>query len=184
MAKRAPAGNGGKPPGRRIKPSNKDVEILATLLVAYPQVSRVTFDPKNKALNLVFLCKGPLGPRKRDNIRKSYLDSVDVYLDLIDARSTVVECSWEKMDDFYCFLVERDVASLSPGELNVTVELISNRANVMYASEDAEFTEGGEEFSISARVFLQDMIDQVRDLESPRKLVALREGERVLVFDK
>jgi hypothetical protein len=55
---------------------------------------------------------------------------------------------------------------------------------VIYASEDAEFPDAAEELGMSARVFLQDMINQVRNLESTRKLVALREGERVLVFDK
>jgi hypothetical protein len=184
LAKRAPAGNGGKPPGRMIKPSHKDVEILATLLVAYPQISRVTFDPKKKALNMAFLCRGPIGKRARDSICKSYLESLSVYHDIVGNRASVKECSWEKMDDFYSFVAERDVASLTPGELNLTVELIEDKVEVIYASEDAEFPDAAEELGMSARVFLQDMINQVRNLESTRKLVALREGERVLVFDK
>lgn len=184
MAKRAPAGSGGKPSGMGIKPSNKDVEILATLLVAYPQVSRVTFDPKKKALNLAFLCKGPIKAKARESMCRSYLDSVHVYQEITGAKPAVLECSWEKMDDFFIFLVERDVASLSPGELNLTVELIEDKVKVMYASEDHESQEAGEESGISPRVFLQDMVNQVRNLESTRKLVALREGERVLVFDK
>lgn len=184
MAKRAPAGRGEKPPVRRVRPSSKDVEILATLLVAYPQMSRVTYDPKKKALNLAFLCKGPMSAKARAGMCKLYLDSVGAYHDLVGARASTTGCSWEKMGDFYSFVVDRDVASLSPGELNLTVELIEDKANVIYASEGAEFPDGGEEFGISARVFLQDMINQVRNLESTRKLVALREGERVLVFDK
>ena len=112
MAKRAPAGNGGKPPGRMIKPSHKDVEILATLLVNTSD-PRVTFDPK-KALNMAFLCRGPIGKRARDSICKSYLESLSVYHDIVGNRASVKECSWEKMDDFYSFVAERDVASLTP----------------------------------------------------------------------
>ncbi len=183
MAKRAPAGSGVRPPGKPIKPSSKDVEILATLLVAYPEVSRVTYDPKRKALNLAFLCKGPLSAKTREGICRSYLDSVSVYLDLIGAKATVAECLWEKMDDFYYLLVERDIASLTPGELNLTVELLEGRVAVLYASDEGDRLALDDEMR-PARAFLQDTVNQVRNLESTRKLVALREGEKVLVFDK
>ncbi len=59
--------------------SRKDVEVLATLLVAYPQVSRATYDPDKKTLGMVFLCRGPLGKPKRDSLCELYLDSIDVY---------------------------------------------------------------------------------------------------------
>lgn len=184
MAKRAPVGSGERPSGKPVRPSSKDVEILATLLVAYPQVSRVTYDPKRKALNLAFLCKGPIGQRTKKGILKSYLDSMGVYHDLIGARAAITECLWEKMDDFYCLLIERDIASLTPGELNLTVELLENKVTVLYASDEGDFSPAGDDMNASARVFLQDTVNQVKNLESTRKLVALREGEKVLVFDK
>ncbi|NLA61121.1 MAG: hypothetical protein GX863_08560 [Firmicutes bacterium] len=184
MARRAPVGSGGIPPGNSVRPSSKDVEILATLLVAYPQVSRVTYDPKRKALNLAFLCKGPMSVKKRKDFLKSYLDSVSVYLELTGTRALIIECMWEKMDDFYCLLIERDIASLTPGELNLTVELLGNKARVLYASDEGDFFPPGDDMNASTRVFLQDTVNQVKNLESTRKLVALREGEKVLVFDK
>ncbi|HHX29443.1 MAG: hypothetical protein ACOX5Q_04225 [Bacillota bacterium] len=184
MAKRAPVGSGGRPPEKPIRPSSKDVEILATLLVAYPQVSRVTYDPKRKALNLVFLCKGPMSAKTRERICNVYLDSVSVYLDLIGARAAVAQCMWNKMDDFYCLIIERDIASLTPGELNLTVELLEEKTTVLYASDEGDNPVSGDDMNASARVFLQDTVNQVRNLESTRKLVALREGEKVLVFDK
>jgi hypothetical protein len=184
LAKRAPVGSGVRSPEKPIRPSSKDVEILATLLVAYPEVSRVTYDPKRKALNLAFLCKGPLSAKTREGICRSYLDSVGVYLDLIGAKATVAECMWEKMDDFYYLLVERDIASLTPGELNLTVELLESKVAVLYASDEGDRLALDDDQMRPARALLQDTVNQVRNLESTRKLVALREGEKVLVFDK
>jgi len=158
--------------------------VLATVLVAYPQISRVTFDPEKKALGLVFLCRGPTGYRKRAALSRMYADSIEVFLRLTNRTPSVVRTSWEKMGDFYCFQVERDVASISPEELNVTADLVSERALLVLGADGVDEPESAEDFTWSARLFLQEMLDQVRNLQSPRKLVALREGEKVLVFDK
>jgi hypothetical protein len=165
-------------------PSGRDVEILATLLVAYPQVSRVTFDPEKKALGLVFLCRGPSGAKRRADLCRVYADSIEVFLRLTNRTPRVVKAGWEKMGDVYCFQVERDVASISPEELNVTADLVAERADLVLATDEVELPENAEDYSWSARLFLQEMLEQVRNLQSPRKLVALREGEKVLVFDK
>lgn len=170
--------------GKNEIPKRGDVEVLATLLVAYPEVSRATFDPAKKTLGMVFLCRGPLSVAARKGLIEAYIDSVEVYGALIGTKTTFVKAYWEKMERFYCFYVERDVASLSPGELGLTVELVANGARVVPATESSDAVDNEEEYTWSARVFLQEMLEQVRSLESPRKLVALREGERVLVFDK
>jgi hypothetical protein len=182
VPKRALAKAGEKAGGRRS--ARRDVEILATLLVAYPQVSRVTFDPEKKTLGLVFLCQGPIGSRRRAALSRAYKDSVEVYLRLSSRTASVLNASWEKMGDFYCFQIERDVASLSPEELNVAVDLVSERARPVPAGDEVEMPDSSEECAWPARLFLQEMLEQVKDLQGSRKLVALREGERVLVFDK
>jgi hypothetical protein len=164
--------------------SRKDVEVLATLLVAYPQVSRATYDPDMKTLGMVFLCRGPLGKAKRESISTLYLDSTEVYGSLIGQERTYASATWEKMDRFHALLVERDVSSLTPGELSLTVDLVADRVNLVLAADSGDGFDDGEEYSWSARLFLQEMLDQVRTLKSTRKLVALREGERVLVYDK
>lgn len=168
----------------RKRPSSRDVEVLATLLVAYPQVSRVTFDPEKKALGLVFLCQGPVGSRRRGAISRQYSDAIEVFLRLTGRTPAVLKTAWEKMGDFYCFQVERDVVSISPEELNLTADLISERARLVVSQEEVDMPDGHEDYAWSARLFLQEMLEQVRDLRSTRKLVALREGEKVLVFDK
>lgn len=182
MPKKALAKAGGK--GGKKRPSSRDVEVLATLLVAYPQVSRVTFDPQKKALGLVFLCQGPVGSRRRGAITRAYSDAIEVFLRLTDREASVVKTAWEKMGDYYCFQVERDVTSISPEELNLTADLISDKARLVVSQEEVDMPDGHEDYTWSARLFLQEMLEQVRDLRSTRKLVALREGEKVLVFDK
>ena len=169
---------------RRDTTSKKDVEVLATLLVAYPQVSRATYDPDKRTLGMVFLCRGPLGKAKREGLSRLYLDSIEVYGSLIDQEKTYATATWEKMDRFHALFVERDVSSLTPGELSLTVDLIADRVDLVLATDNGEGFDEGEEYSWSARLFLQEMLDQVRTLKSTKKLVALREGERVLVFDK
>lgn len=168
----------------RKRVPRKDVEVLASLLVAYPQLLRVTYEPSDKALSLVFLCKGPLNGRARQRFVKLYKDSVHVYLSLISQKASLVETSWEDMGSFWALQVTRDIASLSPGELSLTVDLVTGNLEVINGAEGSLDREEMEEYSSYVRAFLQEVLDKVKSLHSPRRLVALREGERVVVFDK
>ncbi|MGI6163070.1 MAG: hypothetical protein ACOYEQ_03960 [Bacillota bacterium] len=168
---------------KRNRVSQKDIEVLATLLVAFPQVSRAVFDPEKRGLSLVFLCQGPISKSRQARLERLYRQSIDVYLGLEGLKKGFVNCSWEGMDEFCSFQVERDVASLSTGELSLTAALVSENVPVLSALDDSTITDDTD-FSWSARFFLQEMLDQVREIQCPRKLVALREGEKVLVFDK
>lgn len=169
--------------GKRGKQvSQKDIEVLATLLIAFPQVSKVTFDPQRRGLKLVFLCQGPVKESKRNKLQSLYLQSIDLYLSLIKQTGSIVECSWETIDEFHSFQVERDVTSLSAGELSLTVSLVQDQVPILSDLDDSLLNDA--EFSLTARFFLQEMLDKVQEIEFPKKLVALREGEKVLVFHK
>jgi hypothetical protein len=162
--------------------SHNEIEILAALLVAFPQISRVTFDPEKRMLSMAFLCEGPVSQAKRKQLQSLYLDSIDVYRALTNKDMSTVKCYWETIDQFHCFHVERDVASLSTAELNLTATLIAGQ--VQLVSDTDEPFAGEAEFSWSAKLLLQEMLERIRELECPRTLVALREGEKVIVFHK
>ncbi|HON86711.1 MAG: hypothetical protein KBI39_00405 [Firmicutes bacterium] len=163
--------------------SQGDVEILATLLIAFPQISRIVFDPKRRTLTLVFLCKGPIGKAQQRRINKLYRESIEVYHSLCGIESRCVSCSWDLTGELSSFQVERDVVSLSTGELSLTTSLISQSTSVFSAFDDSTLGEEPE-LSLSARFFVQELLEDIKNLECARQLVAVREGERVLVFDK
>ena len=167
---------------QRGKVSQEDIEVLAALLIAFPQVSKITFDPERRGLKLVFLCQGPVSKSKREKLQSLYLQSIDAYLSLAKQTGSIIECNWETIDDFHSFHVERDVASLSTGELSLTVSLVTDQVPILLDLDDSLITDT--DFSWSARFFLQEMLDKIKELECPKRLVALREGEKVLVFHK
>lgn len=72
--------------------SHNEIEILAALLVAFPQISRVTFDPEKRMLSMAFLCEGPVSQAKRKQLQSLYLDSIDVYRALTNKDMSTVKC--------------------------------------------------------------------------------------------
>ena len=168
---------------KRDQASHKDIEVLAALLVVFPQVSRAVFDPETRGLSLAFMCKGPINKSRKRKLQNLYRHSIDVYLGLAGLQKEFAACSWEDMDEFCSFQIERDVASLSTGELDLTVALVAEHIPVLPASEDLAVADDGD-LAWPTKLFLQETLDQVKEIQCPRRLVALREGEKVLVFDK
>ncbi|HHY69016.1 MAG TPA: hypothetical protein GYA09_02285 [Firmicutes bacterium] len=161
----------------------EDIEVMATLLVAFPQMSRIVFDPRNRTLTSVFLCQGPLSKNKQRQLNKLYRESLEVYHGLIGIEPRIVNSSWELMDNLCSFQVERDVESLSTDELSLTASLVSQNVRVFSASDGSTLVEDIE-LSWSARFFLQELLEDIRNIKCTRQLVAVREGEKVIVFDK
>jgi hypothetical protein len=87
------------------------------------------------------------------------------------------------MDNLCSFQVERDVESLSTDELSLTASLVSQNVRVFSASDGSTLVEDIE-LSWSARFFLQELLEDIRNIKCTRQLVAVREGEKVIVFDK
>ncbi len=167
---------------KNIQASPKDAEVLAMLLIAFPQVSKVAFDPLRRSLTLTFLCKGPISYQKQKDLESLYLLSIDVYNILTKQKAHIVDSYWEAIDEFYYFHVERDVSSLFPGELNLTVSLITDQISVVLDLDVPVELEN--DIILSNEFFLQEILDRIRELKCSTEFVALREGDKVIVFHK
>ena len=73
-------------------------------------------------------------------------------------------------------LIERDIASLHL-EAEPTVEA-ENKVTVLYASDEGDFSPAGDDMNASARVFLQDTVNQVKTWKAPANSLPLGKGKR------
>lgn len=168
---------------RKRKKPNPDVShLLATILVVYPVISTVSYEPQEDAmLELVFAMKAAPTKERFEKIAKQIIDSLDAYHQLEGFPQARIEMHMEGLGAT-CFLhVKRDTASLSRGELSVLTTLVEE-----YFSEELVFDElppsADPDFLLAQEEQLDQMFGNIRQMQIPDRMVGVREHERVMVY--
>ncbi|MBR1728425.1 MAG: hypothetical protein IJ728_02755 [Selenomonadaceae bacterium] len=164
------------------KKTNVDASrMLAAILVVYPSVQAVSYDPKDGMLELSFALRGQFSQDQFENFLKYVADSVEAYHTLENLGSATIELNVEGIYQT-CFInVRRDMATLTCGELSLLTELAIN-----YFGENLIEEFGGavdEEYYLEQEEYLEQMLSNIRQIRIENKLVGVREHERVVIYN-
>lgn len=160
------------------------VSLLISILVRYPEIATVNFDPEGKILKFTFMTSSPVSSEKWNDFCYKLNESVEVYSSLVHRGVPQVKADRLDFDSVSIVEISRDVATLTQEEISLIIELA--RA----ALGPDSITEGaGEEGEFEEELVYQDemiatMLDDLRESVQQRKLIGFREEGRVLVFNK
>lgn len=155
-------------------------EALATLLMAFPEIGRAVFNPEKRTLSVAFICQGPLTRGAKSWLEQTWDDAMVVYARLTDVEPAVARRSWNRVGKYRAFEVERDVDTLMPGEISMWADLVKEVSPLVSTAPPEGTPE--EDPGWAQKVLMQDAVEGLRTLKVKRKLVAIREGEKVLVY--
>lgn len=172
--------------GVSYKGSGEDVTdsvgLLISILVRYPEVSTINFDPENQLLKFTFIYSQVLGDNELNNLREKLLDSIEVY-NLLEGKETrVVSLSHQVCDKLTLIEVQRDVNTLTQEEINLIVELFHQYLNNNLVTEENE--QYIEEDLLAQEEIIEHMLESIKGSTQDKYLFAFREEGRVLVFNK
>ena len=164
------------------KPNLDASRLLASILVVYPSVQAVSYDPKDGMLELSFAIKGAFTKDMFDGFLSYVADSVGVYHNLEGLGDATIELNVEGIYDT-CFVnVRRDMNTMTCGELNLLTELAINYFGEQLIEELAEGT-NDEEYIMEQEDYLEQMLSNIRQIRIENRLVGVREHERVIVYN-
>lgn len=152
------------------------IDLLISILVRFPQIGSVHYEPDTKALRLVFLIRGthrdfqPFGERFRLHLALFHqLRQVDVAVASLNRIANEPMTSIE---------VVRDVTSVCLAELNLIVELINDYYGDCVVYEGHEIVE---EDKAEHNIIIESLLNSgpLRCLE---RLTGFRDSGRVLVY--
>ena len=165
---------------REKKPSADATRLLASILVVYPTIQSVTYESKDGMLELSFALNGKFSHNDFEDFLKYVAESVETYHHIEGMGGATIELNVEGVFGT-CFLnVRRDMATLTCGELSLLTELASN-----YFGDKLIEDYGGipdEDYMIAQADFLEQSLNNTRQLRVDGKLVGVRERERVVVY--
>jgi len=161
---------------------SRSVGLLISVLVRYPEVGTVKYEPRQQTICIGLLIQGELPADEFQRVREGLSETLEVYHLLEQRRHTVLEVEQESYGGFTAVTVTRDAASLTPEEIYVLIEFFRERFAGRLVTEAIDY---GADDEMTAQ---DEMIEEILyDLErgpADRHLIAIRENGRVMVFQK
>lgn len=172
--------------GVRYKGNRDDVTdsvgLLISILVRYPEVATINFDPENHLLKFTFIYSQVLGDNELENLKDNLMNSIEVY-NLLEGKETrLVSLKRQVYDNLTLIEVQRDVDTLVQEEIALIVELFHRHLNAnLVTEENDQFIE---EEIIAQEEMIDHMLKSIKGSTEDKFLFAFREEGRVLVFNK
>lgn len=164
------------------RPGSGSAGLLVSILLRFPEVGSVTYDPAHHALRFTMLFRGKLTAQGFAELRHLVTESVLALSMLQGAEARTIDVERTTFKGVTALGVLRDVESLTREEIAMLIALIRDRFGDGMVVE----AEGGliEEDLLVQEQLIDAALDDLRDARQHQNLIAYREGGRVMVFNK
>lgn len=158
------------------------IGLLISILVRYPEVGTINYDPADQDLKFTFMFSRVLDESELVNFKKKVIDSIETYNELEGITPTIIEADYSVCEHFTKFSVKRDVGTLTQEELSMVIELVYNDFRNYLVTEASENIM--EEDLLMQEELIEHMLENLKANTPGKNLIAFREEGRVLVFNK
>lgn len=161
------------------------VSLLISILVRFPQIGTINYESKNRIMRLNFIVARAVSDEDQIALAQKLASHIKAYHYVTSQQPTCMkfECS-HQYQQFYCISLERDLSSLSKGELDLVISLLSERFGEDLVIEDRESLPDFMDEPGFPEDLIDSMMEAVRTQRAAKNLTAMRENGRVLVFNK
>ena len=164
------------------KPNPDASRLLASILVVFPAVQSVTYESKSESLEFSFALNGKFSKDDFENFLAYVAESLETFHHLEGLGGAKFELNVEGGYGTYFLNVRRDVATLTCRELSLLTELAANYFGDKLIEEYDENYFPDEEYLIAQEDYLEQCLNNMRQLRVEGRLVGVREHERVVVY--
>lgn len=152
------------------------VDLFIAVLVRFPQISAIHYEPETNALRIAFMLKA------KEQDLPGFVRSLNSHLALFHRLRqdsvAVASVKHAKAGEFATVEVTRDLASMSLGELNLIVSLVSDYFGDAVVQEEQAMAEE----DLFEQEFLIDALLMSGSWRFRERLTGFRENGRVLVY--
>lgn len=156
--------------------------LLVSILVRYPEVSTVVYQPRSRGLTFTFMLRGSIPESRFAAYEKTLLDSVEAYMLLLRRDVALPRLTFQSSLEITNLAVECSLQILDPGLMNLIIEVTREHFGDMLNIEFGDLM--AEEDLYFQEEMISQMLQNVRSSYFPKNLVAFREGGRVMVYPK
>lgn len=157
--------------------------LLISMLVRYPEIGTINFDPEANSLKLTFMISGIPTIKDFESAKRLLINSIAAYHSLEGVTDSCIDVELSSYEQVAILTVMRDVHTMSRGEIGLTIKLLRDRfADRLVADHNDAMLE--EDLLLQEEV-IEDMLENMRRKDSDdHSLIGIREDGRVFVFNK
>jgi len=161
--------------------SNESVNLVVSLLVRHPEISRVVIKPGLSGIALFFVVRTLLGGDERARLRRAVGAHVRALRELSGLESRPVDVRLSAGGDLTFIEIELDGKTLARDEIAMIVGLVAQTfGERLVVNPPAE--DGGEEDAAMQDESVGAALDAVRRGRHRKGLVGFRDDRRVLIY--
>lgn len=158
------------------------VGLLISILVRYPEVATIYYDPKAETMKFTFIYNPNDSLDSGAKCIQELQEHLVVYHKLEQKRVKVCELVEHAYQKVSMLEITRDIKSLSQDELALIVSLVTESLGEALVSEDSENLL--EEDLQMQEEIIGHMLDSLQYNKQEKNLIAFREEGKVMVFNK
>jgi hypothetical protein len=156
------------------------VSTLIAVLVRYPEVSSLNFEPETGLLRVSFCLRTELAAERASEFRARLDETLEAYRELVSASAPqVAEVQVDSMEAVTVLGLVRDVDTLSIEEVGLAIEILRDVAGPELVSDPNDLIE---EELIAQEETIEATLESLKETPGG-SLLALREEGRILVFN-
>ena len=162
--------------------TSRSVGLLISILVCYPELGTIHFDPRRRNLKFTFLLTRRQTEAEFEALESKLRASLEAYSFLAGRPVNCFELSRSALGEITVLEVTRDVATLSREEIALIIALMRESYGTSLVAERSE-TIMDEDITLQEEL-IEEMLEDLRQTRGDKNLIALREEGRVMVFNK
>ncbi len=166
------------------KPNPDASRLLASILVVFPAVQSVTYESKGETLEFSFALNGKFSQDDFTEFLNYVAESVETFHHLEGLGGATIELNVEGVYGTFFLNVRRDVATLTCRELSLLTELAANYFGDRLIEEYDDNYFPDEEYLMAQEDYLEQCLNNMRQMRVEGRIVGVREHERVLVYSR
>lgn len=156
--------------------------LIAFLLVRYPEIGSVRFDPEQKTLQFSFMLVKSLSKEEFEPFKEHLLLSLNNITQLQGRESGTIEVNYVEYGGLTFLEIVRNVESLTQEEIALIIGIIREFFEEYLLLDQEDGLQ--EEDTVLQEEMIEHMLEDFKDSRQEKRLIGFREEGRVLVFNR
>lgn len=159
------------------------VSLLVSILLRYPEVNTVKFDPDSNSLDFSFMISNTVEKEDFDAFQHEYISSIMAFWNLIRMfEASEAEIAYDIIASMTKIVVKRDISTLTAEEISLSMALVQRWFGDRLIKERE--SELSEEDRLTHEEFIRNLLADMNDTMFEKKLIGYREEGKVIVFNR